>query len=260
MVFESDSRLAKKKKDRIKRDGSVNSKAGVLTEQDIRDRLKGKPGDVHTLVITPFAHDFDKDSIDLRLGCCFFIPKAHQSPCFIPGITNTLHLYSEQYVPYGSYLVLPAHHTVLGSTLEYIKLPSDVSGQILTKSSWGRTFITIEAAPWIHPLYRGCLTLEIANASNCPIILYPGLKVAQLILLKTMQDTAEDELDKMDGTYIGPVRPEPAQLLPPENALVSIGLKKQELMYPFDEFLDNEYSLQHIIHLLKERGYKIGEP
>lgn len=235
-------------------------KAGVLTEQDIRKRLKGNPGDVQTLVITPFDWRFDKDSIDLRLGSSFFVPKAHRSPCFIPGITKALHLYSEQYIPFGSYLVLPAHHTVLGSTLEYIKLPSDVSGQILTKSSWGRTFITIEAAPWIHPLYRGCLTLEIANASNCPIILYPGSKVAQLILLKTMQDTTKDEIDEIKGTYIGPVSPEPAQLLPPEKTLEPIGIKKQEVMYPFDECLENECSLQHIIYLLKKQGYKIEDP
>ena len=234
---------------------SDDSKGGVLTEQDIRKRLKGNPGDVHTLVITPFDWIFDKDSVDLRLGSSFFVPKSHKSPCFIPGITKMLHLYSEKYVPYGSYLVLPAHHTVLGSTLEYIKLPSDVSGQILTKSSWGRTFITIEAAPWIHPLYRGCLTLEIANASNTPIVLYPGVKVAQLILLKTMRDTVKGKMDKMEGKYIGPVRPEPAQLDAPEKALKPIQINAQDVIYPFDECLENEYSLQHIVDLLENQGY-----
>jgi dCTP deaminase len=250
--------LAQRNK-KIKRDRLGDSKAGVLTEQDIKNRLKGKPGDVHTLVITPFAKEFDKDSVDLRLGSCFFVPRAHRSPCFIPGITNMLHLYSEQYVPYGSYLVLPAHHTVLGSTLEYIKLPSDVSGQILTKSSWGRTFITIEAAPWIHPLFRGCLTLEIANASNTPIILYPGVKVAQLILLKTTHDTAKDKMDKMEGTYIGPVRPEPAHLPTPEKALGSIGVNQQDIVYPFDECLEHEDFLEHIAQLLRKYGFTVEQ-
>jgi len=235
------------------------SMAGVLTERDIRDRLKGDPGDVHTLVITPFDWKFDKDSVDLRLGSSFFVPKSHKSPCFIPGITKMLHLYSEQYVPYGSYLVLHARHTVLGSTLEYIKLPSDVSGQILTKSSWGRTFVTIEAAPWIHPLYRGCLTLEIANASNTPIVLYPGVKVAQLILLKTMRDTVKGETDKMEGKYIGPVRPEPAQLSTPEEALHTLGISKQDVVYPFDECLEHGDFLRHVAYLLKKQGFTVEE-
>jgi hypothetical protein len=38
---------------------------------------------------------------------------------------------------------------VLGATLEYIKLPVDVSGQILTKSSIARMFMVIESAPWM---------------------------------------------------------------------------------------------------------------
>jgi deoxycytidine triphosphate deaminase len=41
----------------------------------------------------------------------------------------------------------------------------------------------VETAPWIHPEYRGCLTLEIANVSNTAVLLYPGRPIGQLILL-----------------------------------------------------------------------------
>lgn len=177
----------------------------------------------------------DSDSLDLRLGSCFFVPRAHRSPCFIPGLTKAEYLYSEQYVPYGSFLVVPAHHTVLGSTLEYIKLPSDISGQVLTKSSWARTFITIETAPWIHPLYRGCLTLEIANVSNTPVVLYPGVAIAQLVLLRTMDDTVHNTRDTAGGTYIGPVRPEPAQLKGPRKSLEALGISPGDVDYPLDD-------------------------
>lgn len=253
---------------------SSNLKAGVLTEQDIRDRLNGKPGDVHTLVITPLVKELDKDSIDLRLGGCFFAPRVHRTPCFVPGLTNVLHLYSEEYVPYGSYLVLPAHHTVLGSTLEYVKLPSDVSGQILTKSSWARTFITIETAPWIHPLYRGCLTLEIANVSNTPVVLYPGVKIAQLVLMRTMGDISEDGRDEASGTYIGPVRPEPAQLASPRRSLEALGINNQDVTYPLDDCFQHEEFRQRVgahcfqyeefremsAQYLRQYGYDVKEP
>jgi len=233
---------------------------GVLTEEDIQKRLGLPINNTSSLIITPYPNSFDKDSIDLRLGCYFFVPRAHRAPCFVPGLTSPLHLYSEQYVPMGSYLVLPAHHTVLGSTLEYIKLPSDVSGEILNKSSWARTFITIETAPWIHPLYRGCLTLEIANTSNTPVVLYPGVEIAQLILLRTMRDTAKDGKDEIEETYVGPVRPEPAQLQAPEGGLESIAINKQDIVYPFDEYLEHKDFLGHVIDYLKGLGYDISEP
>jgi dCTP deaminase len=108
-------------------------------------------------------------------------------------------------VPLGSYFVVPAHETVLGATLEFIKLPKDLSGQILTKSSVARCFMVIETAPWIHPLYRGCLTLEIANVSNTPLTIFPGLLIAQLVLIRNGNVA---EIGMPDGSYVGPVYPE----------------------------------------------------
>jgi len=237
------------------------SKIGVLTEPDIRKRLNEKISSLFSLVITPLPDDIDRDSIDLRLGSYFFVPRSHRSPCFIPGVSNPLHLYHEQYVPLGSYLVLPAHHTVLGATLEYIKLPVDVSGEILTKSSWARTFVTMETAPWIHPLYRGCLTLEIANVSNTPVVLYPGIKIAQMILLKTTCDIEEvHHEDQIEGTYIGPVRPEPAELKNPEMSLNQLGIEKENVTFPDDDYFRSKEFCLHVAARLKELGYQIVPP
>jgi dCTP deaminase len=109
------------------------------------------------------------------------------------------------HVPTDGFIVVPAHQTVLGATLEFIKLPYNVSGQILTKSSVARAFMVIETAPWIHPFYRGCLTLEIANVSNTPLKLYPLMPIGQLILL----DTPEAEVPAVvQSSYFGPVYPE----------------------------------------------------
>jgi len=101
------------------------------------------------------------------------------------------------------------------STLEYLKLPYDVSGQVLTKSSLARRFITIETAPWIHPLYRGCLTLEIANSSNIAVPLRPGESIGQLVLFSVDFPDSEPGVrldngakDRIEGTYFGPVSPE----------------------------------------------------
>jgi len=127
------------------------------------------------------------------------------------------------HVPLGEYLVIPAHETVLGATLEFIKLPFDTSGEILTKSSVARTFIVVETAPWIHPEYRGCLTLEIANVSNTPVLLYPGRPIGQLVLLKTVRRRKKPT--KLKGSYFGPVAPEPPTFRNQKTNSSSLALK-----------------------------------
>ena len=132
-------------------------------------------------------------------------------------------------VPLGRYLVVPAHETVLGATLEFIKLPHNVSGQILTKSSVARMFVVIETAPWIHPEYRGCLTLEIANVSNTPLLLYPGRLVAQLILFDVPD---AKPLAKRSGTYMGPVYPEAPKFRDPWQELEILGVDAKDFQEP----------------------------
>src|SRR5882762_3357380 len=159
----------------------------VLSRQSIEERRKLPINQPESLVITPLllrSDPFDYDSIDLRLGSYFLIPQSPPAPFLDPTDENSSrNSHLRVHKPLGTYLVMPPHQTVLGATLEFIKLPHDVSGQILTKSSVARTFLLIETAPWVHPLYRGCLTLEIANVSNTPQVLYPGFHIGQLILI-----------------------------------------------------------------------------
>jgi len=192
------------------------------------------------LVITPLVYEeendiFDADSVDLRLGCHFLLPKTLDQPFFSPDRSSATSLHVKVHVPLGQFLVVPAHQTILGATLEFIKLPSDVSGQVLTKSSVARTFIVVETAPWIHPQYRGCLTLEIANVSNTPVLLYPGRLICQLVLMQLAptQKTADSEgpdhtedntNSKLDKNYFGPVYPEAPKFKDPQDDLLRIGV------------------------------------
>jgi len=136
--------------------------------------------------------------------------------------------HSRVHVPFGKYLVVPAHQTVLGATLEFIKLPADVSGQILTKSSIARTFVVIETAPWIHPSYRGCLTLEIANVSNTPLLLHPGVPIGQLVLQSVDLDKLP-AVEQLSGNYLGPVYPEPPKFGSLQKNLGHIGITDVDL-------------------------------
>ena len=204
---------------------------GVFARDEILDRMALSVSDPKSLVITPlFDQDnaIDADSVDLRLGAYFLLPRALPEAYYSPDRSTATSLHVKVHVPLGHYLVVPAHQTVLGSTLEFIKLPYDASGEILTKSSIARTFIVVETAPWIHPEYRGCLTLEIANVSNTPVLLYPGRPIGQLILLHVAREHDPDR--KIGSTYFGPIHPEAPPFRNPEDDLRRIGVNRTSVI------------------------------
>jgi dCTP deaminase len=209
----------------------------IVNKAQIKKRLALRVEDKRQLVITPllerdevFKPNADSDSIDLRLGNHFLLPRIPPLPYTLPSNDQLTQSHLRVQVPFGKFLVLPAHQTVLGATLEFVKLPADLCGQILTKSSVARTFMVIETAPWIHPGYRGCLTLEIANVSNTPLILYPGRQIGQLIL---MELSGETEIPKqLSGKYIAPVYPEPPVFEDPKQELKRIGVPDADFQRP----------------------------
>jgi len=202
---------------------------GILSKDQIIGRLNLPVTDPSSLVISPLLQArsaFDTESVDLRLGTHFLLPQSPPQPFSFPGAKSSHVGHEHVHIPLGRYLVVPAHQTVLGATLEFVKLPHNVSGQILTKSSVARTFVVVETAPWIHPEYRGCLTLEIANVSNTALLLYPGRLVAQLILF----DVPEAKPSRIqDATYMGPVYPEAPKFRNPQHDLRTIGVDETEV-------------------------------
>ena len=207
----------------------------VFSRTLIETRLALDIADPLGLVITPLKSvnaALDEDSIDLRLGSHFILPANPPSPAIVPGLRSDPSETNRVHVPLGQYLVIPAHQTVLGMTLEFIKLPCDASGLILTKSSVARTFMVIETAPWIHPCYRGCLTLEIANVSNTALVLYPGRPIGQLVLMGV---EGAKMANSMKGTYIGPVFPETPKFHTPKEDLEALGVPSHRIKIP--EFL-----------------------
>jgi dCTP deaminase len=213
----------------------------VVTKGEIERRLRLSITDPQSLVITPllrrkqiFSPSADGDSIDLRLGSHFLLHQIPPLPYTYPSKNSARWSHVRVQVSFGSYLVVPAHETVLGATLEFIKLPPDLSGEILTKSSVARTFIVIETAPWIHPSYRGCLTLEIANASNTPLILYPGRLIGQLVLLEHSPRMSTVQENKLSGSYLAPVYPEAPIFRDPFEDLKEIGVPHADMIRPED--------------------------
>lgn len=80
-------------------------------------------------------------------------------------------------------LLLMSGMFVLVQTVERVRLPTDLVGRVEGRSSLGRLGIMVHiTAGYIDPGFDGQITLEIANLSNNTVILYPGMRIAQLSL------------------------------------------------------------------------------
>jgi len=79
----------------------------------------------------------------------------------------------------GEPLLLGPHCWVLAESLETFQMPDNIAGHILLKSSYARLGLILCAAA-IEPGWRGRLVLELFNASNHAIRLYPMQGIAQV--------------------------------------------------------------------------------
>lgn len=171
------------------------------------------------LYVTPLLdpRQVGRGAIDLRLGTEFLLLKRVQRPGLNPSELEHGDLADVQdrvTVPFGGELWLHPRHFVLAATLEYLGLPDDLSASVVGRSSWGRLGLLVATAVFVHPGFRGCLTLELANEGNAPICLSPGARVAQLEVhrLESPAPATSGEENK----YLAPVRPE-VSMLPKER-------------------------------------------
>ena len=119
-------------------------------------------------------------SVDLRLGDSFRVFHNHLATA-IDLREPPDRLTEEVVVPEGETFVIHPGEFCLGRTLEWVELPDDIVARIEGKSSLGRLGLIVHAtAGFCDPGWKGTLTLELNNLTRVPIILHPGLEIAQL--------------------------------------------------------------------------------
>jgi len=152
----------------------------ILSDTDIQAAiLSGR------IRITP-KPDFKKQlgscSLDLRLSNIFRVFTYNQN-AFIDVADPTTYsdITKEYIVPKGKPFVLHPTEFVLSATQEKVILPQDIGARIDGRSSLGRLGLIIQTAGHIDPGFDRPITLEIANIGKLPIILWPGLRICQLV-------------------------------------------------------------------------------
>lgn len=185
----------------------------VLGKGDLEQAIYSKGP--NRLVISPLLDrsQIGRGAVDLRLGTEFLLLRRTQKPGLNPGADKQQEVDEMQerlVVPFGEEFWLHPRHFVLAATLEYLRLPDDMAAYVVGRSSWGRLGLIVATAVFVHPGFRGCLTLELVNDGDSPIRLSPGIRIAQLAIHRT--DGSATPTDKRPDKYLAPVRPQASKL------------------------------------------------
>jgi dCTP deaminase len=148
----------------------------VLSDRDIRSALEGG-----TIKIEPYAaEDLQPSSVDLHLDRSFRVFRNNRYPYIDvrapqPDLTELLTVADDEQ------FILHPGEFVLGQTLEWVELPTDLVARLEGKSSLGRLGLLIHStAGYVDPGWKGNLTLELSNVANLPIALYHGMRIGQI--------------------------------------------------------------------------------
>ncbi len=101
----------------------------------------------------------------------------------------------------AKYYLLPPHHYGLGVTVETFKMPRNVTGVALGKSTYARAGLLVNTTP-LEAGWTGRLVVEIANLANLPLRVYINEGIGQILFFESDEDCAVS-YDDRGGKYQG---------------------------------------------------------
>jgi dCTP deaminase len=106
---------------------------------------------------------------------------------------------------------IPAGGYILGRSVEYIRMPRNLSGTCVGKSSYARCGILINTTP-LEPGWQGYLTIEIGNICSLPAVVYVNEGIAQL-RFELLAAMPEQDYAQKGGKYDRQTETTPARVL-----------------------------------------------
>ncbi len=101
----------------------------------------------------------------------------------------------------GDICIIPPNSFVLARSLEYMRMPGNVLGAVLGKSTYARCGIVTNFTP-LEPGWHGHITLEISNTTPLPAKIYANEGIAQVLFFEGDAPCEVSYADKK-GKYQG---------------------------------------------------------
>ena len=148
----------------------------LMSDRDIRASIEAGQIGLEPLEMSLLQ----PSSFDVRLDRFFRLFDNHKYAYIDPAEDQSDLTQLVEVDPKDAFILHPGEF-VLGSTYEFVTLPDNIAARLEGKSSLGRLgLLTHSTAGFVDPGFKGHVTLELANVSNLPIKLWPGMKVGQL--------------------------------------------------------------------------------
>ena len=97
------------------------------------------------------------------------------------------------------YCIVPPNSFALARTIEYFKIPRNVTGLCIGKSTYARCGIVVNITP-LEAEWEGYLTIEISNTTPLPAKIYSNEGIAQLLFLGS-DEPCETSYKDRKGKY-----------------------------------------------------------
>lgn len=98
----------------------------------------------------------------------------------------------------GSVLI-PPNSFALTRSLEYLRIPRNVMGLCIGKSTYARCGILVNVTP-LQPEWEGSLIIEISNTTPLPAKIYAGEGIAEILFFRSDTDV-ERSYSELSGAY-----------------------------------------------------------
>jgi len=86
----------------------------------------------------------------------------------------------------GDFCIIPPNSFILARSLEYFKIPRNVLALCTGKSTYARVGVIVNITP-LEPGWEGYITIDINNASHCPVKIYANEGIAQVVFFESSQ-------------------------------------------------------------------------
>ena len=101
----------------------------------------------------------------------------------------------------SKYYLLPPHSYALGVTVETFRMPRNVTGIAMGKSTYARAGLLVNTTP-LEAGWVGRLVVELANLADLPLRIYVNEGIGQVVFLASDEDCDVSYEDR-GGKYQG---------------------------------------------------------
>jgi dCTP deaminase len=152
----------------------------------------------HNLV-DPFNPDnLNSFGYDLTLSTEFLVPVIDYTKL---SCIDPLDIEQVEFKPLeGRFAIIPPNSFILGRSKEYVRMPTDLTGICLGRSTYARCGIITNVTP-LEAGWGGHVTIEISNSCQLPAKVYANKGIVQVLFL--VGDMPDRDYVTKGGRYQG---------------------------------------------------------